>query len=75
MSDHQLIQINNDSILLIPIKGNLTRIECYVNTGTIDEDEKTSGISHLIEHVMTENWKKCKESCPKYWKEKNDRRL
>ena len=33
----------------------------------MNEDKKTSGISHLLEHILTESWKKCKDDCAKYW--------
>ena len=33
----------------------------------MNEDRKTSGISHLLEHILTESWKKCKDDCAKYW--------
>ena len=33
----------------------------------MNENKKNSGISHLLEHVLTESWTKCKNNCAKYW--------
>ena len=41
----------------------------FISNGFINEDKENAGISHLLEHVVTEGWKRCgKKGCTDYWK-------
>jgi len=42
-------------------------VESAINAGFIHETKDTSGINHLLEHIMTEAWKSCGSSCSQYW--------
>ena len=44
--------------------------ESYINNGNIDEVKENMGISHLLEHVCTDGWKKCNKDCSELWKKK-----
>lgn len=63
----ELHNIHGYSILLLPLSSNIIHIECAINNGFINETKKTSGINHLLEHVLSESWKKCKNNCYKFW--------
>ena len=46
-------------------------VESYISHGFINENVENAGISHLLEHMVTEGWKKCTEKgCSDYWKKK-----
>ena len=32
--------------------------------------KKESGIAHLLEHIITDSWDKCKGNCTSYWSKK-----
>ena len=36
-------------------------VESYINHGMADEETANMGISHLLEHICTDGWKKCKK--------------
>ena len=63
-------KIKGYTIILIPAKGGMTLVQSHIHTGFIHEDKKTLGISHLMEHIMADSWKKCKGPCPQYWNKK-----
>ena len=44
--------------------------ESYINNGNIDEVKENMGISHLLEHVYTDGWKKCNKDCSELWKKR-----
>jgi len=53
--------------LLLPLKCNTFRVECKLFGGNYLESKENSGISHLLEHVLTNSWKKCyKKFCSLY---------
>jgi predicted Zn-dependent peptidase len=56
-------------------KTNVKRIsvESAINAGFLNETRETSGINHLLEHVLTESWTKCGASCSEYWSKKGVR--
>lgn len=63
--------INKYKIILVPVKNsNVIYVQSYILSGRMNETKETSGISHLLEHVLTESWSKCKNNCAKYWGEK-----
>jgi len=65
---NKIYTINNYKILLIPVKEtNIIYVQSFILSGRMNENKRTSGISHLLEHILTEAWKKCKDDCAKYW--------
>ena len=65
---NQIFHINQYKILIVPIEEtNIIYVQSFILSGRMNEDKKTSGISHLLEHILTESWKKCKDDCAKYW--------
>ena len=64
-------EINGYKIVLIPNRHTkIIYVQGYILSGRMNEDDKISGISHLLEHVLTEAWKKCEDDCAKYWGKK-----
>ena len=60
--------INGYTIFLYPYPNKTTYIEMVTNNGFISETKETSGINHLLEHVLTNAWSKCKDNkCSPYW--------
>ena len=45
-------------------------VESYINNGAVDENNENLGISHLLEHICTDGWSKCKNNCSDYWKKR-----
>ena len=72
MTKHELIEINDFKIILNHrADAKTTMIESYISSGFINESNENAGISHLLEHVVTEGWKKCgKRGCQAYWKKR-----
>ena len=72
MNKLEVIEINDFKVILNYNKtSNTTMIESYISNGFINENFENAGISHLLEHVITEGWKKCgKKGCTDYWKRK-----
>tara|TARA_A100001015_G_scaffold30086_1_gene33522 strand:+ start:2169 stop:3494 length:1326 start_codon:yes stop_codon:yes gene_type:complete len=72
MSKHELIEINDFKIILnYNESAKTTMIESFISSGFINENKENAGISHLLEHIVTEGWKKCgKDGCTSYWKRK-----
>ena len=72
MSKHELIEINDFKIILNHrADAKTTMVESYISSGFINENIENAGISHLLEHVVTEGWKKCGDAgCQAYWKKR-----
>lgn len=71
---NQIIKVNNFTIIYNHFpKSKTTLVEAYVNNGCIYENNKNSGISHLLEHIVCEGWGKCKGPCIDYWKKRGVR--
>jgi predicted Zn-dependent peptidase len=59
--------IDGFKFLFLPIKSQTLQVECKVFGGSYLENKENLGISHLLEHVITDSWKKCyKSGCVKY---------
>ena len=63
----KLINVNGYNVLLLDLpKANLVQVECYILGSCLVEDKP--GISHLLEHILTSAWKKCKpKTCDVFW--------
>ncbi len=64
------MDINGYKIIYIPTTKNITSVHAYVKIGNMCETEKESGIAHLLEHIITDSWEKCKGNCTSYWGKK-----
>ena len=62
------ITVAGHDVLLYKIKNETVMINCFIKNGFIFEDKENSGISHLLEHMITNAWKKCNyKECALYW--------
>jgi len=63
----KLINVNGYNVLLLDLpKAKLVQVECYILGSCLVEDKP--GISHLLEHILTTAWKKCKpKTCDVFW--------
>jgi len=63
----KLINANGYNVLLLDLpKAKLVQVECYILGSCLVEDKP--GISHLLEHILTTAWKKCKpKTCDVFW--------
>lgn len=66
--NYELLKYNNFYVFLINTQTKTTFVSSYLNHGMADETKTNAGISHLLEHISTDGWDKCKESCTDYWK-------
>ena len=68
---HEFHKFNNFIILFNNSSTARTvLVESYINNGAVDESEENLGISHLLEHICTDGWGRCKESCSDFWKKR-----
>lgn len=66
-----LIKIKGHEVVFYEIKNDTVMINCYIKNGSIFETEKNVGISHFLEHLITNAWKKCNfKECSIYWGER-----
>ena len=69
--EHEFIKFNNFIILLNTNKhAKTTLVESYINNGAVDENRENLGISHLLEHIYTDGWGKCRNNCSEFWKKR-----
>jgi predicted Zn-dependent peptidase len=57
-------------IILQPTPNPVINVECAINAGFINETKETSGVNHLLEHILTDGWKKCGSTCSGFWTDK-----
>ena len=61
------ITIEGYTFLFLPIRNGTFQMNCQVFGGGYLEEKHNSGISHLLEHIITDSWKKCyKKGCVFY---------
>lgn len=71
MSKPVIHRVNGYTILFIKSKSKTTYVSSIIANGYCNETESDLGINHLLEHVLLESWKKCKQkSCELYWMSK-----
>ena len=64
----KLHRVGSYPVLLQHIPSPTVTVECAINAGFIHESKETAGINHLLEHVVTEAWKKCgTTTCSELW--------
>ena len=62
-----ITKINGYNFLFLPLKCKTFRVECKIFGGNYLEEKNNSGISHLLEHMITNSWEKCyKNYCSIY---------
>jgi predicted Zn-dependent peptidase len=54
----------------MPSSTKMIAVQCGVNSGFVHETAQTSGINHLLEHVLTDSWTKCGTTCSEYWNQR-----
>ena len=69
---HEVIDINDFKIILNHNPNSkTTMIESFISSGFINENKENAGISHLLEHLVCDGWKKCgSKGCQAYWKKR-----
>jgi predicted Zn-dependent peptidase len=65
-----LHRVNGYRIILQPTANPTIKVECAVNAGFVTETKETSGVNHLLEHILTDAWVKCGTTCSGYWMDK-----
>ena len=71
MSKPVIHRVNGYTILFIKSKSKTAYVSSIIANGYCNETESDLGINHLLEHVLLESWKKCKQkSCELYWMSK-----
>ena len=70
-TEHEMIKMKGFVIIINHRPGAQTvLVESYINHGMVDEEQANMGISHLLEHICTDGWKKCKKNCSTHWKKR-----
>lgn len=65
------ININGFDVFLFYNKNKTTYINSYILSGMYNETKENTGINHLLEHILTNSWKKClNHKCSTYWKKR-----
>lgn len=68
----EMVIINGYKIYLFKSINNTFYIKANVKNGYITETKKNCGINHLLEHILTNSWKKCvNNKCSSYWKQRS----
>lgn len=57
----QTIQYNQYKVFIIPTNSDIISVQSYIFSGFINETKQNLGISHLLEHVLANAYKHCKQ--------------
>ena len=61
-TEHEMIKMKGFVIIINHRpQAKTVLVESYINHGMADEETANMGISHLLEHICTDGWKKCKK--------------
>jgi len=63
-------KIQGYPFLFIHEPNKVIHLEAVVHSGFIHETKYTTGVNHLLEHVLISSWEKCKTSCIDYWRKR-----
>ena len=67
----EIITINGYKIYFFKSINKTFYIKANVKNGFFKENKSNCGINHLLEHILTNSWRKCLENkCDSYWKKK-----
>ena len=64
----KILKINNNNVILINKKSKLIAIECFILKNLETVNKNNIGINHMLEHVLVNSYKKCKNKCLNYFK-------
>ena len=68
MSKPVIHRINGYTILFMKSKSKTAYVSAIIANGYCNEKKIYIGINHLLEHMLLESWKKCKQKpCELYW--------
>ena len=68
MSKPVVHRINGYTILFMKSKSKTAYVSAIIANGYCNEKKTDIGINHLLEHVLVQSWKKCKQKpCELYW--------
>lgn len=71
MSKPVIHRVNGYTILFMKSKNKTAYVSAIIANGYCNEKKIDIGINHLLEHVLFESWKKCKQKpCELYWMSK-----
>lgn len=56
---HTITKINGINTILVPFKSNTISIAMAFNMGHFDENEKSKGLTHFIEHLLATSIREC----------------
>lgn len=63
----ELRKINKYNVLFIKDNTKIITVQSFILNGFINETKENIGISHLLEHVLSNSYKKCKQyNCYEY---------
>ena len=58
-TEHEMIKMKGFVIIINHRpKAQTVLVESYINHGMVDEEKNNMGISHLLEHICTDGWKR-----------------
>lgn len=63
---HHIHTVHGYKVVLVPLEVDTLHVTCAVSNGFITENKHTTGINHLLEHVLSEAWKPCKNNCYRF---------
>lgn len=63
-------KIQGYPFLFVHEPNKVLHLEAIVHSGFIHETKHTSGVNHLLEHVLISSWEKCKTTCIDYWRKR-----
>jgi predicted Zn-dependent peptidase len=68
--DVRLHTVHGYTVVLMTTSTQMIAVQCGINSGFVHETQETSGVNHLLEHVLTDSWTKCGTNCSEYWNKK-----
>lgn len=63
-------KIHGYRVILHQTNVEEVKVESVVNAGFLQETRETSGINHLLEHVLTSSWARCAPNCSAYFSDR-----
>ena len=71
MSKPVIHRVNGYTILFMKSKSKTAYVSAIIANGYCNEEKSDIGINHLLEHMLLQSWKKCKQKpCELYWMSK-----
>ena len=70
VKDINILNINGYTVVHIHKNVKAPRVQSMIKSGSFAEKKSNSGVSHLLEHMLLDSWRKCRGDCTKYWGDK-----